>query len=79
MGSGKNAVRPAALTQKQRIRAGIHTVLTVSKNNSGKTVEKRLAREIIDIVNGDSKAISDKELAHKQARMNRGKSEGLHI
>ncbi|KAG1828649.1 hypothetical protein EV424DRAFT_1384626 [Suillus variegatus] len=68
MGERKNAVRPAALTQKQRIRAGIHTVLT-----------KRLAREIIAIVNGDSKAISDKELAHKQARVNRGKSEDLHI
>ncbi|KAG1902884.1 ribosomal protein S7 domain-containing protein [Suillus fuscotomentosus] len=70
--SGKNVVRPAALTEKQRIRAGIHAVLAASKNKSGKTVEERLAREIIAVVNGDSKAIADKELAHKQAMVNRG-------
>ncbi|KAG1753176.1 ribosomal protein S7 domain-containing protein [Suillus lakei] len=70
--SGKNVVRPAALTEKQRIRAGVHAVLAASKNKSGKTVEERLAREIIAVVNGDSKAITDKELAHKQAMVNRG-------
>ncbi|KAG2160132.1 ribosomal protein S7 domain-containing protein [Suillus bovinus] len=70
--SGKSVVRPAALTEKQRVRAGIHAVLSASKNKSGKTVEERLAREIIAVVNGDSKAIADKELAHKQAMVNRG-------
>lgn len=70
--SGKNVVRPAALTEKQRIRAGVHAVLAASKNKSGKTVEERLAREIIAVVNGDSKAITDKELMHKQAMVNRG-------
>jgi small subunit ribosomal protein S7 len=69
--SGKNVVRPAALTEKQRIRAGVHAVLAASKNKSGKTVEERLAREIIAVVNGDSKAITDKELMHKQAMVNR--------
>lgn len=65
-------MRPAALTEKQRIRAGINAVLAASKNKSGKRVEERLAREIIAVVNGDSKAIADKELAHKQAMVNRG-------
>lgn len=65
-------MRPAALTEKQRIRAGISAVLAASKNKSGKRVEERLAREIIAVVNGDSKAIADKELAHKQAMVNRG-------
>lgn len=65
-------MRPAALTEKQRIRAGVHAVLAASKNKSGKTVEERLAREIIAVVNGDSKAITDKELMHKQAMVNRG-------
>ncbi|KAG1753181.1 ribosomal protein S7 domain-containing protein [Suillus lakei] len=69
--SGKNVVRPAALTENQRIRAGVHVVLATSKNKSGKTVEERLAREIIAVVNGDSKAITDKEVAHKQAMVNR--------
>lgn len=68
---GKNVVRPAALTEKQRIRAGVHAVLAASKNKNGKTLEERLAREIIAVVNGDSKAITDKELAHKQAMVNR--------
>ncbi|KAG1847551.1 hypothetical protein DFJ58DRAFT_730159 [Suillus subalutaceus] len=35
-------------------------------------VEERLARETIAIVNGDSKTITDKELAHKQAMVNKG-------
>ena len=69
--AGKNVVRPAALTEKQRVRAGIHSVLSASKNKSGKTLEERLAREIIAVVNGDSKAITDKELAHKHAMVNR--------
>ncbi|KAG1773832.1 hypothetical protein EDD22DRAFT_965115 [Suillus occidentalis] len=42
------------------------------QNKSGKRVEERLAREIIAVVNGDSKAIADKELANKQAMVNRG-------
>ncbi|KAG1822517.1 ribosomal protein S7 domain-containing protein, partial [Suillus subaureus] len=69
--SGRDVVRPAAFTEKQNMRAGAHAVLAASKNNSGKTVEERLAREIIAIVNGDNKAIADKELAHKQAMVNR--------
>ncbi|OAX39135.1 ribosomal protein S7 [Rhizopogon vinicolor AM-OR11-026] len=70
--AGKNVVRPAALTEKQRVRAGVHAVIAASKNKNGKTLEERLAREIIAVVNGDSKAITDKELAHKQAMVNRG-------
>ncbi|KAJ8583217.1 ribosomal protein S7 [Rhizopogon salebrosus TDB-379] len=70
--AGKNVVRPAALTEKQRVRAGVHAVVAASKNKSGKTLEERLAREIIAVVNGDSKAITDKELAHKHAMVNRG-------
>ncbi|KAG2354198.1 ribosomal protein S7 domain-containing protein [Suillus spraguei] len=69
---GKNVLRPAALTEKQRIRAGALAVLVASKNKSVKTVEEHLARGIIVIVNGHSKAISDKEVAHKQAAVNRG-------
>lgn len=64
-------MRPAALTEKQRVRAGVYAVLAASKNKNGKTLEERLAREIIAVVNGDSKAITDKELAHKQAMVNR--------
>ncbi|KAG2755815.1 ribosomal protein S7 [Suillus brevipes Sb2] len=51
-----------------------HALITASPaiNKSGKTVEERLAREIIAAVNGDSKTIADKELAHRQAMVNRG-------
>ncbi|KIK42828.1 hypothetical protein CY34DRAFT_750783 [Suillus luteus UH-Slu-Lm8-n1] len=65
--SGKNVVRPVALTERQRTRAGVHAVLTASKVKSGKTV----APEIIAIINGDSKVIADKELSHKHAMVNR--------
>ncbi|KAG1887163.1 hypothetical protein F4604DRAFT_1720624, partial [Suillus subluteus] len=61
--SGKNDVRPAVLPEKQHIRAIVHAGLVTSKNKSGRTVEERLAREIIAVVNGVSKANTDKELA----------------
>ncbi|KAG1870684.1 hypothetical protein DFJ58DRAFT_764117 [Suillus subalutaceus] len=70
--SGKNDVRPAVLPEKQHIRAIVHAVLVTSKNKSGRMVEERLTREIIAVVNGDSKANTDKELAHKQTVVNRG-------
>ncbi|KIK43012.1 hypothetical protein CY34DRAFT_82530, partial [Suillus luteus UH-Slu-Lm8-n1] len=68
---GKNVIRPAVLTEKQRIRVGISALLAASKNKSGKRMEERLAREIIAVVNRDSKAIADKELANKQAMVNK--------
>ncbi|KAG1854236.1 hypothetical protein F4604DRAFT_1802978 [Suillus subluteus] len=41
------------------------------RTTGGRTVEERLSREIIAVVNGDSKANTDKELAHKQTMVNR--------
>lgn len=66
----KNVVRPATFTEKQLVKADVYVVLAASKNKSGKTMEERLAREIITVVNGDSKAIIDRELAQKQAIAN---------
>ncbi|KAG1773772.1 hypothetical protein EDD22DRAFT_946647 [Suillus occidentalis] len=70
--SGKNVVRPVALTERQRTRAGVHALLTASRNKSGKTVDERLAPGFIAVINGDSEAITDKELSHKYAMVNRG-------
>ncbi|KAG1803402.1 uncharacterized protein BJ212DRAFT_1581180 [Suillus subaureus] len=41
------------------------------QNKRGKTVEERLAQEIIAVVNGDSKAITEKGLARGHAMVNR--------
>ncbi|KAG2113650.1 hypothetical protein BD769DRAFT_1391622 [Suillus cothurnatus] len=53
-----------------------HALVTASpadnKNKSGKTVEERPARDIIAVVHGYSKTITDKEQTHKRAMVNRG-------
>ncbi|KAG2094284.1 hypothetical protein BD769DRAFT_1519213 [Suillus cothurnatus] len=53
------------------MRASVHAVLAASKNKSGKTVEERPARDIIAVVHGYSKTITDKEQTHKRAMVNR--------
>ncbi|KAG2355811.1 hypothetical protein BDR07DRAFT_1425078 [Suillus spraguei] len=66
-----NVLRPAA-HRKTTHKGGCSCCIGRQQKKSVKTVEEHLARGIIVIVNGHSKAISDKEVAHKQAAVNRG-------
>ncbi|KAI5986205.1 ribosomal protein S7 domain-containing protein [Pisolithus albus] len=63
---------PYALTEKQRIHAGVKAVLAASDSRPGKSVDIRLARELIGVLQGESKAIVEKERLHKLAMVNRG-------
>ncbi|KAI6044711.1 ribosomal protein S7 domain-containing protein [Pisolithus marmoratus] len=62
---------PYALTEKQRIHAGVKAVLGASESRPGKSVDIRLARELIGVLQGESKAIVEKERLHKLAMVNR--------
>lgn len=63
---------PYALTEKQRIHAGVKAVLAASESRPGKSVDIRLARELIGVLQGESRAIVEKERLHKLAMVNRG-------
>lgn len=63
---------PYALTEKQRVHAGVRALLVASASRPGKTVDIRLARELIGVLQGDSKALVEKERLHKLGMVNRG-------
>ncbi|KAG6839944.1 hypothetical protein H0H87_012652 [Tephrocybe sp. NHM501043] len=72
---GKAVLKPIALGEKQRIRYSVKEILEASKAKVGRTVEERLAREMIAIVQGQSKALEKKEGIHKLAMVNRGNAQ----
>jgi small subunit ribosomal protein S7 len=67
----KNVAKPVALGEKQRTRFALEWILEASERQSGQTVEERLARELIAVVQGSSKALEKKEEVHKFAMVNR--------
>lgn len=60
-----------ALGEKQRTKYGVRWILEASQKKMGKTVEERLAREMVSVVRGDSEALRKKEEIHKFAMVNR--------
>ncbi|KAL4080998.1 ribosomal protein S7 domain-containing protein [Scleroderma citrinum] len=62
---------PYALTEKQRIHAGVKAILAASESRPGKSVDIRLARELIGVLQGESNAIVEKGRLHKLAMVNR--------
>jgi small subunit ribosomal protein S7 len=68
---GKVLLKPEALSEKQRTRAAIKSILQATYSRSGKTLEERLAREVVGIVNGKSPALDQKASVHKLATANR--------
>ena len=68
----KSLVRPYPLNERQRTKKGIDWLLAEVKGKmSGRTLQERLAKEIIAIVRGDSPVLKLKEDAHKLAMVNR--------
>ncbi|KAF5386712.1 hypothetical protein D9615_002074 [Tricholomella constricta] len=72
---GKVLAKPVALGEKQRTRKAVQAILAASKSKIGRTVEERLAREIIAVVQGKSAALDNKEAIHKFAMVNRGNAQ----
>ncbi|GLB35647.1 putative ribosomal protein S7 [Lyophyllum shimeji] len=64
-----------ALGEKQRTRRAVQAILKASKSRMGRTVEERLARELIAVVQGSSKALEEKEAVHRFAMVHRGNAQ----
>ncbi|KAG5637743.1 hypothetical protein H0H81_003381 [Sphagnurus paluster] len=72
---GKMVAKPVALGEKQRTRYAVQAILKASKSKIGRTVEERLARELIAIVQGHSVALEEKLRIHQFAMVNRGNAQ----
>ncbi|KAF9234228.1 ribosomal protein S7 domain-containing protein [Melanogaster broomeanus] len=68
----KMAYIPTPVTEKQRVHDGVKAIIAASASRPGKTVDVRLAREMIGVVQGESKALEEKMRIHKLAMLNRG-------
>jgi len=67
----KTVPKPIALGEKQQTRFAVQWILKASEKKSGRTVEERLARELIAVVQGTSEALKKKEEVHRFAMINR--------
>lgn len=70
----KVMMTPQPLTEKQRVRAGLKAIIAASESRPGKSLEVRLAREMIAVVQGESRSLGEKERLHKLAMVNRSVS-----
>ncbi|EGN93862.1 hypothetical protein SERLA73DRAFT_126282 [Serpula lacrymans var. lacrymans S7.3] len=68
----KNVAKPIALGEKQRVRTAVQMIIKASEKKNGKTIAERLAREMIAVVQGDSRALEERETIHRFAMVNRG-------
>lgn len=62
---------PMALNEKQRTRFGVEWIINASQKKAGKSLEVRLAKEMISVVQGSSEALKKKEEVHRSAMLNR--------
>lgn len=67
----KVMMTPQPLTEKQRVRAGLKSIIAASESRPGKSLEVRLAREMIAVVQGESRSLEEKQRLHKLAMVNR--------
>lgn len=62
---------PLPLSEKQRTRYAVHWILKASNGKPGRSLEERLAREIIGVIKGQSSALEEKLRVHRSAMINR--------
>ena len=62
---------PLPLSEKQRTRYAVHWILKASNGKPGRSLEERLAREIIAVSKGQSSALEEKLRVHRSAMVNR--------
>lgn len=67
----KSVPTPLPLSEKQRTRCAVKWILKASNNKPGRTLEERLARELVAVVRGQSAALEEKLRVHKSAMINR--------
>ncbi|CCF51389.1 hypothetical protein NDA11_005402 [Ustilago hordei] len=68
---GKSLQVPVALTRRQSERKALKWIIDASKKRPDRELERRLAAEILAVVEGTSSAIGKKEEQHKIATVNR--------
>jgi len=71
----KNVHKPVALGEKQRTRYALQWILKASDKKPGQTLEERLAREFIAVLQGSSDALEKKKEVHRFAMVNRGNAQ----
>ncbi|KAG6893688.1 hypothetical protein C0992_009003, partial [Termitomyces sp. T32_za158] len=69
---GKTVFKPTALSEKKRMFFALKHIKDASRARSGRTIEERMAREMVNIVEGlDSEAVKAKRKMHEFATVNR--------
>ncbi|KAH0840371.1 hypothetical protein J3R83DRAFT_1399, partial [Lanmaoa asiatica] len=59
------------LLMKQRMRTGLKAIISASESRLGKSLEVWLTREMIAVVQGESRSLEEKERLHQLAMVNR--------
>ncbi|KAK0190580.1 ribosomal protein S7 domain-containing protein [Armillaria mellea] len=67
----KHIMKPVPLSERRSLRKGISWLLDECKRPGPLALEERLAREIIEILNGTSKILAKRDAAHKEAMLNK--------
>ncbi|AMC93049.1 30S ribosomal protein S7 [Erysipelothrix larvae] len=68
---GSNLQIPVEVTQERRLTLGLRWIVQYSRSRSEKTMEQRLANEIIDASNGTGASVKKRDDVHKMAEANR--------
>lgn len=68
---GSNIQVPIEVTQERRLTLGLRWIVQYSRSRGEKTMEQRLAAEIIDASNGTGASVKKRDDVHKMAEANR--------
>ncbi|CAM3608574.1 30S ribosomal protein S7 [Erysipelothrix urinaevulpis] len=68
---GSNIQVPVEVSEERRLALGLRWIVQYSRLRNEKTMEERLANEIIDAANGTGNAVKKREDVHKMAEANR--------
>ena len=68
---GQNYQVPTEVRPERRVTLGLRWLVQYSRNRNEKTMEERLAKEIVDAANGLGASVKKKEDTHRMAEANK--------
>ena len=68
---GQNYQVPVEVSKERKITLGLRWLVSYSRNRGEKTMEQRLAAEIIDAANGTGASVKKRDDTHKMAEANK--------
>ena len=68
---GQNYQVPVEVSKERKITLGLRWLVSYSRNRGEKTMEQKLAAEIIDAANGTGASVKKREDVHKMAEANK--------